>query len=84
MNSNGFFFIHPVRTHSSNKFFGTSFCGPAEAEEFEDEDNIEKMFDIENETNANCNKKDIEITNNLYNIQSNDNAICVDEYDIGF
>ena len=50
----------------------------------EDEDNIEKMFDIENETNANCNKKDIEITNNLYNIQSNNNAICVDEYDIGF
>ena len=26
----------------------------------------------------------IEITNNLYNIQSNNNIICEDDYDIGF
>ena len=50
----------------------------------EEENNIEKLFNIETVSNANCNKRDIEITNNLYNLQSNSNVICEDEYDIGF
>ena len=50
----------------------------------EDENSIEKLFDVETQATANCNKRDIEITNNLYNIQSNNNVICEDEYDIGF
>ena len=50
----------------------------------EDENSIEKLFDVETQATANCNKRDIEITNNLYNIQSNNNVICQDDYDIGF
>ena len=49
----------------------------------EDEDNIEKMFDIENETNANCNKKDIELLI-IYIIFNPIIMLYVDEYDIGF
>ena len=47
-------------------------------------DDIEKMFELENETNGQCSKNDIEIKNNIFNIKSNENAICDDEYDIGF
>jgi len=50
----------------------------------EEEDDIEKMFELENETNGQCSKNDIEIKNNIFNIKSNENAICDDEYDIGF
>ena len=42
------------------------------------------MFELEHETNGQCNKNDIEIKNNIFNIKSNENAICDDEYDIGF
>ena len=51
----------------------------------EDNCNINNLFDINSETNKECSTKNIKITNNINNLKNSDqNAVCNDDYDMGF